>query len=316
MKSTVSLIKQDSASIIKLVCAGLNRNTALSYGREIQRFLDWLAVEQKTVSLASAGEYKQSLVEANKSTSSVNLALASIRFFVRQAAKHNFITEDLAKQIAAIPSIKGRGQKLGNWLTKAELEALLSQPHKSPFAGSLLAYRDQAILSVLGGAGLRRSEVAALRFEQIVSRDNRWILADIVGKRNVTRSVPIANWIKNMLDGWLLIAQISSGFVFRSVSWKAGQLSQALQETQVADETISNAVSRYSVLAIGKQISAHDLRRSFARLASENGCPLEQIQLSLGHSSLLTTQIYLGSRQNLQNAPSDFLHLEIETPGQ
>ena len=308
-------IQNKNAQITRQICAGLSKNTQLSYTREIERFLDWLSTEGKTASLASANEYKQYLIDSNKSASTINVSLSAIRFFVRQAATLQLIPESLAKEMASIPAIKTRGQRLGNWLSKDELERLLSQPHLSQFADSMLAYRDQAILAVLGGAGLRRSEVAALRVEQIVNRENRWILADIIGKRNVTRSVPIAAWIKKSLDAWLEVSQIQSGFVFRQVSWKAKERGQIIQECQVADETIRNAVSRYSMAAIGKLISSHDLRRSFARLASENGCPLEQIQLSLGHLSLTTTQIYLGSRQSLTNAPSDFLHLELKTPG-
>jgi integrase len=51
----------------------------------------------------------------------------------------------------------------------------------------------------------------------------------------------------------------------------------------------------------------HDLRRSFARFAHIGLAPLEQIQLSLGHASVVTTEIYLGVKQNLHDAPCDRL---------
>jgi integrase len=53
----------------------------------------------------------------------------------------------------------------------------------------------------------------------------------------------------------------------------------------------------------------HDLRRSYARLAHIGQAPLEQIQLSLGHASVVTTEIYLGVKQNLHDAPCDRLGL-------
>jgi integrase len=59
----------------------------------------------------------------------------------------------------------------------------------------------------------------------------------------------------------------------------------------------------------------HDLRRSFARLAHIGPARLEQIQLSLGHTSLVTTEIYLGVRQNLHDAPCDHLGLLPATDG-
>ena len=57
------------------------------------------------------------------------------------------------------------------------------------------------------------------------------------------------------------------------------------------------------------KVAPHDLRRSFARLAHLGQAPLEQIQLSLGHASVVTTEIYLGIKQNFADAPCDHLGL-------
>jgi integrase len=54
-------------------------------------------------------------------------------------------------------------------------------------------------------------------------------------------------------------------------------------------------------------VRPHDLRRSFARLAHTGQAPLEEIQLSLGHASVVTTELYLGVKQNLHDAPCDRL---------
>jgi integrase len=58
----------------------------------------------------------------------------------------------------------------------------------------------------------------------------------------------------------------------------------------------------------------HDLRRTFAKLAHRGQAPPEQIQLSLGHESILTTERirYLNARQDLANAPCDHLGIELE----
>jgi integrase len=55
-----------------------------------------------------------------------------------------------------------------------------------------------------------------------------------------------------------------------------------------------------------------DTRRTFAKLAYEGKVPIEQIQFSLGHESIQTTERYLGVRQDLQDAPCDHLPLEID----
>jgi integrase len=63
--------------------------------------------------------------------------------------------------------------------------------------------------------------------------------------------------------------------------------------------------------AIGIKIAPHDLRRSFAKLAHKGRAGLEQIQLSLGHESILTTEKYLGVRQDLTDAPCDHLGISF-----
>jgi site-specific recombinase XerD len=63
---------------------------------------------------------------------------------------------------------------------------------------------------------------------------------------------------------------------------------------------------------LGLGVAAHDLRRTFAKLAHKGGAGLEQIQLSLGHASIKTTERYLGIEQSLTDAPCDRLGLKLE----
>jgi integrase len=58
-------------------------------------------------------------------------------------------------------------------------------------------------------------------------------------------------------------------------------------------------------------IAPHDLRRTFAKLAHAGEARVEQIQYSLGHSSLTTTERYLGLEQDLVDAPGDRIHLAL-----
>jgi len=59
------------------------------------------------------------------------------------------------------------------------------------------------------------------------------------------------------------------------------------------------------------KLAPHDLRRTFAKLAHKGGSGLEQIQLSLGHGSIQTTERYLGIEQDLTDAPCDRLGLSL-----
>jgi len=60
-------------------------------------------------------------------------------------------------------------------------------------------------------------------------------------------------------------------------------------------------------LELGVALAPHDVRRTFAKLAHKGRAPLEQIQISLGHASIQTTERYLGVAQDLTDAPCDRL---------
>jgi integrase len=75
-------------------------------------------------------------------------------------------------------------------------------------------------------------------------------------------------------------------------------------------QSIFEIVERYS-RALGVPVAPHDLRRTFAKLAHRGMAPIEQIQRSLGHASLQTTERYLGLEQDLVDAPCDHLGVRI-----
>lgn len=301
-------------TLATIVCQNLNANTRRSYQSRLLFFLDWL--QGRALDRASVEDFQHFLNEQLYSISVINQHLAAIRFFVRKAKENNIITHDQCEIIVSIPSIKHRGTRLRRWLTAAQLKSLLQAPLESRFCNSLLGKRDQAILAVLGGAGLRRSEAATLTVEQVQFFQNRWVLADIMGKGNVIRSVPIATWIKTILDNWQAASGIKSGFLFRACSWKNQDDEKTIENVifeieHLSDESIRNVVRRYSETVLGFMVSAHDLRRSFARIARRNNCPLEQIQMSLGHASIETTAIYTQMDQDFSISPSDYLQIDF-----
>ena len=73
----------------------------------------------------------------------------------------------------------------------------------------------------------------------------------------------------------------------------------------MSSQAVQDVIVKYG------KVSAHGLRRTFAKLAFSGGCPIEQIQLSLGHASMQTTERYLDVRQDLTSAPGDYLGLKL-----
>ena len=149
-------------------------------------------------------------------------------------------------------------------------------------------------------------EVAGLRFEHIQQRDGRWVIVDIVGKGNRVRTVPIPSWVKLAIDEWTQSAALHSGFVFQPIH-KGGYITHE----RVTPQAIRDLVKEYGKAIKMPELAAHDLRRMFVKLAHKGGAALDQIQLSLGHASIKTTEKYLGVSQNLTDAPCDHLGLTL-----
>ena len=117
---------------------------------------------------------------------------------------------------------------------------------------------------------------------------------------------PSASFAKAAVDVWTSAAGFTSGRVFRPVN-KGGNLAGDSMTAQSIFETV-NAYA--AGIGMG-DIAPHDLRRSFAKLAHKGRAALEQIQLSLGHASIQTTERYLGVQQDLNDAPCDHLGLKL-----
>jgi site-specific recombinase XerD len=130
-----------------------------------------------------------------------------------EAADDGLLAPELAAGISRVKSAKTQGIRTGNWLSQKQAQALLSAPDTTTLRG----LRDRAILAVLLGCGLRRSDVAALTFAHLQQRDGRWCIVDLVGKHGRVRTAPMPTWVKVAIDAWTTPASVAEGHVFRPV---------------------------------------------------------------------------------------------------
>ena len=233
---------------------------------------------------------------------SINLRLAAIRKLSREAIELQIWTEEVAAAFASVKNIPQRGKRTGNWLSLEQSQQVINAPNTSTNIG----LRDRAMLAVLIGCGIRRQELTKLKPGQLQLRDGRWVIADLVGKRNKARTVTVPTWVKQAVDAYIETCNIQSGRLFQAMS-KSGNI----QHEYICGETVRDVVNKYAQQC-GLDISPHDLRRTYAKLAHKNGAKIDQIQLNLGHHSLATTQVYLGNDLDLKNGPGDFLNINIE----
>ncbi len=129
-------------------------------------------------------------------------------------------------------------------------------------------------------------------------------MADLVGKGRRVRTVAVPLWVKQAINVWQTAAGIEEGRLLRSIRKGGKRVGEALSDWAVWD------VVQRSAHEIGiERFGAHDLRRTCAKLCRKAGGDLEQIKFLLGHSSIQTTERYLGAEQEIAVAVNDQLGL-------
>jgi site-specific recombinase XerD len=279
-------------------------HTRRSYERSLKMLAEWLG--EKALEYAILREYRAHLIKQENSPQTINSHLAAIRFYAREMAKAGHLAVEQAQSLQAIENVKIKGRKLGNWLSIEDATKLLNQPDISVPAG----LRDRAILALLIGAGLRRSEVVSLETRHFEKRDGRWMLIGVKGKHGRTRNIPIPDWVKAIVDQWTDRADIAVGVIIRPVSWSKEKF--WIRDEPMDTSSLFKIVKKYSRDLGRFRIAPHDLRRTFARLAYEGDAPIKQIQLALGHAQQSTTETYVNAQQDLQIAPGDVLGINVE----
>jgi integrase len=255
------------------------------YNLGLDEFFAWFGLEPRAgFTKATVSAWRVALEARGLGAASINVRITAVRKLAVEAADNGLLAPELASGITRVKGVASKGVRLGNWLTVKQAQTLLNTPDASTTKG----LRDRAILAVLLGCGLRRSECAALTFGHVQQRDGRWCIVDLVGKHGRVRTIPMPTWVKVAIDTWTTAAGISSGPVFRAVN-RSGEA----QETALNEKVVRQLLQRYATAAGVPGIAPHDLRRTCAKLCRASGGELEQIQLLLGHASVQTTDRYL-----------------------
>jgi site-specific recombinase XerD len=285
--------------LARLALDGLSSpSTFRAYSAAIDEFLTWAPYQPvPEFSKALVQQYKSMLIEKELAPSTINQRLAAVRRLTTEAADNGLLDPAVAAAITRVHGIKCSGVRLGNWLDEQHAAALLTTPP----GDSLRGKRDRAVLALLFGAGMRRSEVAGVVVEKLRVIEERWVIADLTGKHRRIRSVPVPTWAMAVLNDWLDAASITAGPVFRPID-KTGNV----RNRTLGAQTIYNIVRQYGPF-VDPAVRPHDLRRSFARIAYENHAAIEQLSITLGHSSISTTERYIGAKQNFRFAPCDLV---------
>jgi len=269
---------------------GQAENTAETYQRLLQRFVDWAEknritdwrqvalndlmrfLEHERKRPLDTGEGKGRL-----SSESVYLQIAALRAFYRFAENEKLLPANVAENL----SLPRRWQRLPKALTLAEVDQLLD-PVTLETPSSLC---DQAVLELAYASGLRLSELCGVRLEQLHLEAG---FITVIGKGNKERVVPVGQAAVKALNDYLargrpkLVSPRSPANVF--LTKRGRNFSRETMWRRIKARVRSSGVAR--------NVTPHMLRHSFATHLLENGADLRVIQELLGHAQINTTEIY------------------------
>ena len=258
---------------------GLSQNTLDAYRVDLTQLMKWLNKRCSLAELSRADVmgFLQYRLKNGLSARTQARLLSSLRRFYRYLHQQGRITVDPTEKI----SFPKTGRPLPNSMSETEVEALLEAPDLHTHLG----LRDRSMLEVMYGAGLRVSELVALRTGQYNDRQGFF---RITGKGNRERLVPVGEAARDMLDRYRVEARLvlikgrASDVLFPSNRGNA-----------MTRQTFWHAIKRYAQVAgIRHAVSPHSLRHAFATHLLNHGADLRVVQMLLGHSAMTTTQIY------------------------
>jgi len=221
-----------------------------------------------------------------------NVRLTAIRSFFRYAAYQEPTQSEHIQRVLAIPS-KRQNRPLVSFLTRPEIDALLSVPDQSTWNGR----RDHALLLLALQTGLRLSEITSLSREDLVFGAGAHVRCQ--GKGRKERCTLLTKHTATVMKAWLKEpARGNSGVLFPNVH--GGRLSPDAVQYLLAKHT---AVTRQRCPTLKhKRVTPHVLRHSAAMELLQAGVDPSVIALWLGHESVATTQIYLHAHLALKEA--------------
>jgi len=264
---------------------GLSENTIAAYKRDIKKFIlflrNYLGNDPTIIDLnrLSNNSFRGYLAEQkNLGNSNVSIArqISSLKSFFNYLIK--------IKKIKNSPILNLKGPKQKKSLPRpiiADLAIQVIKEAKNIDDEKWVGQRNQTILILLYGCGLRISEALNLNYSDFTNND----YLVIKGKGNKERIVPMMDYIRKSIIHYMEICP----YEFTNddplfIGKRRGRLSPRI--IQYALEKIRAS------LALPETATPHALRHSFATHLLENGGDLRTIQELLGHSSLSTTQKY------------------------
>lgn len=223
------------------------------------------------------GQAVRGIATGNMKKKTQNYYLIALRMFLKYLSKREI--KSLAPERIELAKV---GERSLDLLSFEELMLLM----RSPKGNNLIDLRDKAIMELLFSTGLRVSELCNLKIDSVDLKKDEF---SVRGKGDKIRVVFLSNEAKGAITEYLKERKDMDDSLFIQYG-KNAKNSNDLRLTPRSVERM--IVKRALSVGIGKKVTPHVIRHSFATDLLSNGADIRSVQAMLGHASVSTTQIY------------------------
>ena len=251
-------------------------NTLRGYRRDIFQFINFLKKNKinsfKSISYQDLLSYLGYLRNCGYSETTIGRKVASLKSFFKFLSARKIIKSN---PVALLSSPK-KPDRLPDFLTLEEVEKILNIPSEKNWQ----SLRDKAILELLYSTGIRVGELTSLKIGDI---DFFQELIKVKGKGKKERIVPIGRYaLKALIE-----------YIERRPNKKEKNVFLNKYGKPLSERSVERIIDKFSKKAgIGKKITPHTFRHTFATHMLDRGADLRTVQELLGHERITTTQIY------------------------
>ncbi len=274
---------------------GRSDRTIRNYDFYLRRFSKWLS-ETGTTTPEKINQdhirnyrlwlnrFRDPIRKINLKKNTQNYHLIAVRSFLKYLSKRDI--KALAPEKIELAKTPDR---VVDFLDGADLDNLLESPFKTD-EPKIIQLRNKAIIELLFATGLRVSELAALKKDLNLIKDE----FTVVGKGGKARVVFLSTQAKYWIKEYLKVRKDMNPFLFigHDKAMKS-RITTEHQETGLTPRSIERTIANCAkMVGINKKVTPHTMRHSYATDLLMNGADIRSVQSMLGHSSITTTQIY------------------------
>jgi site-specific recombinase XerD len=268
----------------------------LTSGAADAETLNWAGVAYQHAQAVRSG-----LAERYK-PATANKALSALRGVLREAWRLGLVTSEDYRRAADLEAVKGESLPPGRALTSGELKSLLGACSADVSAAGA---RDAALLALLYGGGLRRSEAVALDVSDYDVTSGMLVVRH--GKGNRDRVAYATNGAADALADWLAVRGCDDGPLFLPVN-KGG----VVGDHRLTGQAVLYILRRRALQGAVARLTPHDLRRTFVSDLLDAGADIVTVQHLAGHAQITTTARYDRRGEVARRKAASMLHVPYE----